>query len=209
MSRHVADDTLCRSNFGQMGPCRRHDIEDVVAVCVDLSLHLPDFPKCVCRNILWYGSTYAKKNRHNAHPTSTGKKKENTHYSLTIRCTPSSSAHASYKGYGCNNAKPLRPPHRNTMIDVVVLGCGPIRTGEGAAAPFIGVHILGEIRLAGGFDTLAKSRWEDQIGPSIPVQKINHTTINRRGPLFVRRIGCGMERQPCLWRRKLGGIFDA
>ena len=54
------------------------------------------------------------------------------------------------------------------MIDVVVLGCGPIRTGEGAAAPFIGVHILGEIRPAGGFVTLAKSRWEDQIGPSIP-----------------------------------------
>jgi hypothetical protein len=24
MSRHVADDTPCRSNFGQMGPCRRH-----------------------------------------------------------------------------------------------------------------------------------------------------------------------------------------
>jgi hypothetical protein len=36
------------------------------------------------------------------------------------------------------------------MIDVVVLGCGPIRTGEGAAAPFIGVHILGDIRPAGG-----------------------------------------------------------
>ena len=50
-----------------------------------------------------------------------------------------------------------RPPHRNTMIDVVVLGCGPIWTGEGAAAPFIGVHILGEIRPAGGFDTLAES----------------------------------------------------
>jgi len=47
------------------------------------------------------------------------------------------------------------------MIDVVVLGCGPIRTGEGAAAPFIGVHILGEIWPAGGFDTLAESRWED------------------------------------------------
>jgi hypothetical protein len=46
--------------------------------------------------------------------------------------------------------------------------------GEGAAAPFIGVHIMGEIRLAGGFDTLAESRWEDRIGPSIPVQKINH-----------------------------------
>ena len=59
-----------------------------------------------------------------------------------------------------------RPP-RNIMIDVVVLGCGPIRTGEGAAEPFIGVHILGEIRPAGGFDTLAESQWEDRIGPSI------------------------------------------
>jgi hypothetical protein len=57
------------------------------------------------------------------------------------------------------------------MIDVAVLGCGPIWTGKGAAAPFIGVHILGEIWLAGGFGTLAKSQWEDQIGPSIPVQK--------------------------------------
>jgi hypothetical protein len=49
------------------------------------------------------------------------------------------------------------------MIDVVVLGCGPIRTGEGAATPFIGVHILGEIWPAGVFDTLAESRWEDRI----------------------------------------------
>ena len=57
------------------------------------------------------------------------------------------------------------------MIDVVVLGCGPIRTGEGAAAPFIGVHILGKIRPVVGFDTLAELRWEDRIGPSIPVQK--------------------------------------
>ena len=57
------------------------------------------------------------------------------------------------------------------MIDVVVLGCGPIWTGEGVAAPFIGVHILGDIRPAGGFVTQAESRWEDQIGPSIPVQK--------------------------------------
>ena len=69
---------------------------------------------------------------------------------LTIQLhndTTAPSAHASYKGYGygCNNAKPPWPPHRNTMIDVVVLGCGPIRTGEGAAALFIGVHILGEI----------------------------------------------------------------
>jgi hypothetical protein len=56
----------------------------------------------------------------------------------------------SYKGYGCNNVKPPRPTHHNIMIDVVVLGCGPIRTGEGAAAPFIGVHILGEIQSGGG-----------------------------------------------------------
>jgi hypothetical protein len=101
-------------------------------------------------------------------------------------CPTAPSTHASYKGYGCNNAKPPWPPHRNTMIDVVVLGCGPIRTGEGAAAPFIGVHILGEIWPAGGFVTLAESRWEDQIGPSITVQKLNHATINLRGPLNVR-----------------------
>ena len=66
-----------------------------------------------------------------------------------------------YKGYGCNNAKPPRLPHHNTMIDVFVLRCGPILMGEGAAAPFNGVHILGEIWPAGGVDTLAKSQWED------------------------------------------------
>jgi len=51
MSRHVMTcrhDMICRSNFG------------VVAVCVGLSRHLLDFPKCVCRNILWYGSTYTQ-----------------------------------------------------------------------------------------------------------------------------------------------------
>jgi hypothetical protein len=46
--RHVAtcrhDMTFC-SNFGQMGPCRRHIIEDVVAVCVGFCRHFPDFPK--------------------------------------------------------------------------------------------------------------------------------------------------------------------
>jgi len=41
-------------------------------------------------------------------------------------------------------------PNRNTMIDVRVLRCGTIRTGDGAAAPFNGVHNLGEIRPAGG-----------------------------------------------------------
>jgi hypothetical protein len=90
------------------------------------------------------------------------------------------------------------------MINAVVLGCGPIRTGKGAAAPFIGVHILGGIWPAGGVDTLAESRWEDQIGPSIPVKKINHTTINRQGPLYVRRIGRGAEWRPRLWQWKLG-----
>ncbi len=55
------------------------------------------------------------------------------------------------------------------MIDVVVLGCGLIWTGEGAAAPFIGVHIVGEIWLRGGVDTLAESRWEHRIGQFIPV----------------------------------------
>jgi len=78
-------------------------------------------------------------------------------------CLTAPSAHASYKGYGCNNAKPPRPPYPNTMINVVVLGCAPIQMGEGAAAPFIGVHILGEIRPAGGFDTLAESRWETEL----------------------------------------------
>ena len=61
----------------------------------------------------------------------------------------------------------------------------------------------------GGVVTLAELQWEDQIGPSIPVQKINHTTINHRGPLNVWRIGWGMERRPYLWRQKLGGIFSA
>jgi hypothetical protein len=72
-------------------------------------------------------------------------------------CPTAPSAHASYKGNGFNNTKPPWPPHRNTMIDVVVLGCGPIWTGKGAAALFIGMHILGEIRPAGGFDIQAES----------------------------------------------------
>jgi len=93
---------------------------------------------------------------------------------------------ASYKGYGCNNAKPPRPPHCNTIIDVVVLGCGPIPTSDGATALFNGEHILGEIKPAGGFDTLAELQWKNQIGPSILVQKLDHTLINRRGPLYVR-----------------------
>ena len=101
------------------------------------------------------------------------------------------------------------PPHCNTMIDIVVLGCGPILTGDGATAQFNGVQILGKIWAVGGVDTLAESRLENQIGLSIPVKKINHTTINHRGPLNVRRIGHRTKRRPYLWRRKLAGIFDA
>jgi hypothetical protein len=134
---------------------------------------------------------------------------QDTHTHNRAPCPTAPSAHASYKGYECNNPKPPWPPYRNTMINVVVLGCTSIWTGEGAAAPFIGVHILGEIWPAEGFDTLAELRLEDRIGPSILVQKFNHTTINRRGPLDVRRIGRGTEWRPCLWRRKLRGMFDA
>ena len=111
-----------------------------------------------------------------------------------------------YGGFGAAMANTLAA---NSTVPARAVGCGPIRTGEGAAAPFIGVHILGEIWPAGGFDTLAKLRWEDQIGPSILVQKINQITINHLRPLCVWRIGHGTERQPCLWQWKLGEIFDA
>ena len=105
-----------------------------------------------------------------------------------------------------------RPPHRNTMIDAGVLGCGPIRMGEGAAAPFNGVHIQGGIWPAGGLDTLAELQWADLIGPSIPAKKINHTTINRRGPLYVRRLAVRRNGGPvCGYGikgniRRLGGM---
>ena len=56
------------------------------------------------------------------------------------------------------------------MIDVVVLGCSPIRMGEGAAAPFIGVHILGEIRLAGGFDTVGTLK--DGYVRNVPLPRV-------------------------------------
>jgi hypothetical protein len=47
-----------------------------------------------------------------------------------------------------------------------------------------------------GFDTLAELQWADLIGPSIPAEKINHTTINHRGPLFVRRLAVGRTGGP-------------
>ena len=142
-----------------------------MAVCVGSSRHFTKFSEFVCRNILWYRSTYAQIlslstlisvmfSILSCSPHET-KKYHNTpqHNREHNRapCPTAPSAYASYKGYGCNNAKPPWPPYRNTMNDVVVLGCALIRTGEGAAAPFNRVHILGEIRPAGGFDTLAES----------------------------------------------------
>jgi hypothetical protein len=82
------------------------------------------------------------------------------------------------------------------MINVVVLGCGPIRTGEGAAAPVIGVHILGKIWPVWGFDTLAELRWADLIGASIPVRKIEHTTITVGAPIMFGELAVGLNGGP-------------
>jgi hypothetical protein len=74
---------------GSMSP---HRIEDVVAVCVGLSRHLPDFPKCVCRSILWYGSTYAQilSRTHNMLSTSTVAGDKFVMFSpLGLSCSPS------------------------------------------------------------------------------------------------------------------------
>jgi hypothetical protein len=65
MSRHVGDNTTCRSNFGQMGPCRRHKIEDVVAVCVGSSQHLPDFRNSYIE--IYYGMGVHTHRLFNAH----------------------------------------------------------------------------------------------------------------------------------------------
>ena len=62
----------------------------------------------------------------------------------------------SYEASGRNITKLPRPPHCNTMFDVLVLGYGLILPGDGAAALFYGVHILGEIWTVGGLDTLAE-----------------------------------------------------
>ena len=155
MSRHVGQDTTCRSNFGQMGPCRRHKIEDVVAVCVGPSRHLPDFPKCVCRNILWYGSTYAQILSHlstlscspvchvlagdNAHPHNTDKR-EHSQFNYTMNSAP-------------QHHPPMPPTKAIGAImqnRVVLLGCGPIWTGKGAAHRLLGgVCYPGRITMGG------------------------------------------------------------
>jgi hypothetical protein len=64
---------------------------------------------------------------------------------------------------------------------------------------YSGQNLAGE-----GFDTLAELRWEDQIGPSILAEKINHTTINRRGPLNVRQLAVGRNGRPVCGDRNSG-----
>jgi hypothetical protein len=145
-----------------MGPCHRHKIEDVVAVCVGLSRHLPNFPKFVCRNILWYGSTCAQILLHlstlisvmfsilscspvchvlagdNAHPHNTDKR-EHSQFFYTMNCAPQHHPPMPpKKAMGAITQNHRSHPHRNTMIIVVVLGCGPIWTGKGAAHCLLG-----------------------------------------------------------------------
>jgi len=72
------------------------------------------------------------------------KQKLPQHFSTQPRnrtpCPTAPSAHASYKGYGCNKTKPPGPPHRNTMFDVLVFEYGRIPLGDRAAASFNRVH---------------------------------------------------------------------
>jgi hypothetical protein len=76
-----------------MGPCRRHNFFDVVAVCVGLSRHLLDFLEFVCRNILWwYGGIYAQiLSTHSVmffslRPTRENTKKNSITHSIRDRC---------------------------------------------------------------------------------------------------------------------------
>ncbi len=62
----------------------------------------------------------------------------------------------------------------------MVLGCGPIRTVEGVAAPFIGVHILGEIRLAVGLIT-----WPNRDGRT----ELDHLSQSKKSTIPQSTIG--------------------
>ncbi len=131
-----------------------------------------------------YVTIFLKKNRHNAHPTHTpARRGENTRYSFTpwIRCTTTTShpTMPSYKASVWNKTKLPHPPHRDTMVNIWVSEWCRIRPGDGAVASFYGVHIQGKIRSVGGLYILAKLQCAGRIGPSILVEKINHTIINR------------------------------
>ncbi len=82
------------------------------------------------------------------------------------------------------------------MIDLVVLGYGPIRMGEGAAAPFNRVLIMGKIRPTGGFDTLAKLRWAVLIGPSILARKSTMPQSTVGGLFMVGESAVGWNGSP-------------
>ena len=127
--------------------------------CYVLSRLIKSFPAIpnIMLSLLWYSVHFVTQEQNTTSTTPS-----------QPRTQPRPSARASYKGDGCNNAKPPRPPHRNTMIDIVVrrhrLGC----------------MFWAKFGRRGGFDAQAASRWEDRNEPSIPVQKNNHTAINRR-----------------------------
>jgi hypothetical protein len=107
---------------------------------------------------------------------------ENTRYSFTswIWCTTASSAHASYEGYGCNKTKPPRSPHRNTMIDVGVFGCGPSRMGDGAAAPFNGCIFWSKFGRRG--DLIP---WPNRDGRT----KLDHLSLSKKSTIPQSTVG--------------------
>ena len=82
--------------------------------------------------------------------------------------------------------------------------------GKGAAAPFNGVHVLGGIRPGGGC-TLAESRIA-MGGPNWTVYPGRKNQPYHNQPSVASlclAIGHGTQRRPCLWQRKLWGIFHA
>jgi hypothetical protein len=113
----------------------------------------------------------------------------------SLWCTTASSAHASYKSYGWNKKNRRgRPPATSlsTSWNSGVVRFGRARERRHHLMECIFWEKFGQ----GGFDTLAESQWVDLNGPSILAEKINHTTNNRRGPLYVRRLAVGRNGDP-------------
>jgi hypothetical protein len=114
--RHVVTcrhDTTCCSNFGQMGPCRRHKIEDVVAVCVGLSRHFTKFSEFVCRNILYGMGVHT--HRYYRAPTSCSQRS-------FLSCSPVCHVlHTKQKHY--HNTPQHNREHNRTMSDSTIRPC--------------------------------------------------------------------------------------
>jgi hypothetical protein len=110
--------------------------------------------------------------------------------------------HASYRGYGWNKTKQPRLPHSNTIINVGVLGWGPIWMGKGAAAPFNGVHIMGIIQQA------VWQMWVSMTIPSLPTSLWSLITCS----MGVTHLLCLMtpslswEKFPTYLQCEFGGI---